>query len=321
MGKLGIVGALALCACGEAFTSRQAEGLVAGAGDAGTPSVVVEAGSGGASPAVGGEGGTRVKAGAAGREQVVGEAGETGGTGADGAAESGSSGETASGEGGSLEGVSGAPNSAGAGGEAAPECTPLAPERACLGRVCGDAPTGCGAQVNCGACPGPRDVCLDNGQCECTPQGIDVVCAGRCGSASDGCSPDAYDCGGCDSVHQCSVAGLCALRPECDCAEQGFKCGKLPQCATSVFCGPRGDGRCATDGAVCVVTADEGRACSDTAISCKPDPNDSSVGSVYCAAQTRPECRVAYVGCGSIQIIATGEWCPLNNQWSCGPGY
>jgi hypothetical protein len=73
----------------------------------------------------------------------------------------------------------------------------------CVSNVCT-----CGSGKVCGGncCGAPTDVCFLN-DC-CTKYDIAVVCAGKCGSVSDGCG-GTYDCGGCSTCKNVCVSNVC----------------------------------------------------------------------------------------------------------------
>jgi hypothetical protein len=212
------------------------------------------------------------------------------------------------------------------------DATPIAD--ACAG-TCGKVGDGCGRELDCESSPltgcpvgqscgggGTPGVC--GGGQTCTPLAASVVCAGKCGSQSDGCG-SAIVCnasnGGqvCDTAagESCgggattNVCGKPACEPKtmaelCPMVSGNKSCGRQPDgCGNLVDCG-----NCASDQQCGLTTA----SVCGTIPSCQPTPVATA-----CAGK----CGVVPDGCGSSYtcdssnggVVCTGnEYCGANAQ-------
>lgn len=138
---------------------------------------------------------------------------------------------------------------------AQPTCTPQTCAE--LGIRCGPAGDGCGSVLDCtaetGGCPGSQ-VCgtgAESGQCvepSCTPNVIEVACAGTCGIVDDGCGsqldceanattqcPVGETCGGGGVPGECGATVGCT--PTTEAAACAGKCGVVPDgCGDAYTC-------------------------------------------------------------------------------------
>ncbi len=77
-----------------------------------------------------------------------------------------------------------------------------------LGMECGSWADGCGAEVDCGGCPGD-EICRPDGRCDADCQPVTCQDMGYlCGALNDGCG-QTLQCGDCPAGMSCAVDGHC----------------------------------------------------------------------------------------------------------------
>lgn len=112
---------------------------------------------------------------------------------------------------------------------AADACTTTCPANAC-----GTVRLACGV-VECGACTGPSERCVD-GQCTCIPKTCKDVGA-QCGAAADGCGGQIF-CGECGSVSPADAGGDARAGDAGDAGVVALHCGAENVCTTAA-CVPK----------------------------------------------------------------------------------
>lgn len=202
-----------------------------------------------------------------------------------------------------------------------PTCTPTSPQVACA-NTCGQVANGCGELINCETegfgCPngqtcggaGVAGQCGTEGTQTCTPFVAATVCAGKCGSVSDGCG-DVIDCeangnGGtvCGNGEWCGGGGTPSQcgKPACVPSNQALACnGKCGLVANG--CGGLHQCNGCTGGAVCGFSVPN--ECGAPA--CQP---------IAAATACAGKCGKIGDGCGGIIDCAL----PGNGGTTCGNG-